>query len=421
MNKLVVFALFLLIGAFLIECSTPIKLQLTRKEKLTEYITMKRKAMGSKYVSNTVVPLLGNETLIGEYYVDVYLGSNNQHFTTQLDTGSSDLAIPDTSCSTCGKHPDGPYDSSKSSDSDSISCSSNKVTCPKCTSSQCSYSIAYGDGSGFDASVYLDDMTFGGLKAQQYFGAITQEHAGQGQSGFEPYPVDGIMGFAYGKISEIGAPTVFETLVNDGQIDNVFSMCLNATGGYLTLGEAGTHHTGNFVYTPIVQEQFYTIYLDDMSVFGNSIGVSADTYNRFGTIVDSGTTLLILPNAAYSALEDTLKDSCGSNNLVGICGVSNFVNIFNGFCYQMTEQEVMEYPPIRFTFGKGNSQIDVSISPKSYLRQGYCSDPSYYALAIAKGGLLSPLILGDTFMQNFETVFDRANTRVGFAPVHGCY
>ena len=364
----------------------------------------------------TLVPLLGSENKVGEYYVDVYLGNSQQHFTAQLDTGSSDLAIPAATCTTCGSHPDTFYSPTSAS---TIPCSSKAVACPACNGTQCSYQISYGDGSGFTALVYSDSAKFGGFNFTQYFGAIVVEHPGPGQSSFEPYPVDGIMGFAYGAISEIKAPTVFESLVNKGYINNAFSMCFSPTiGGALTLGGDGGYHSGNYQYTPIIKQEFYNIYLDDVTVSGKSIGVSASTYNFLtGTIVDSGTTLLVLPHKAFVAMNDTFHSLCSSNNLVGICGPGP--GLFDGVCVSLTAAQLAAFPPISFTFGQ-SSKISVSIPASAYLQQGFCLRQTSYALAIADGGLLLGTILGDTFMRNFETLFDVQNNRIGFAPVQNC-
>jgi hypothetical protein len=37
-------------------------------------------------------------------------------------------------------------------------------------------------------------------------------------------------------------------------------------GGSMTLGGTGGHHTGSYQYTPIIKEDFYTIYLSDIKV-----------------------------------------------------------------------------------------------------------------------------------------------------------
>lgn len=253
----------------------------------------------------------------------------------------------------------------------------------------------------------------------QYFGAISQEHPGPGQPSFEPAPVDGIMGFAYSSISEIKQPTVFETLVNASKINNQFSICLTSSGGSLTLGGDGGYHTGSFVYADIIKQNYYTVYLNDVSVNGNSIGVDPKFYNTFpGSIVDSGTTLLILPSKAFSALNQTFQAMCKTVNLVGICS-TNGRGLFDGACFDLTTSQLAAFPPISFSFKSGSSTSSVSISPDTYLQQGFCLGKTKYALAIVAGGRVSA-ILGDTFMKNFETLFDVQNSRVGFAPVKSC-
>ncbi len=141
-------------------------------------------------------------------------------------------------------------------------------------------------------------------------------------------------------------------------------------------------------------------------VSGKSIGVSSSTYNFLtGTIVDSGTTLLVLPHKAFVAMNSTFHSLCKTTNLVGIC--DGYPGFFDGACVSLTAAQFAAYPPISFTFGQ-SSKITVSIPASAYLQQGFCLKKTSYALAIADGGLLLGTILGDTFMRNFETLFDRA-------------
>lgn len=68
-------------------------------------------------------------------------------------------------------------------------------------------------------------------------------------------------------------------------------------------------------YTPIIQESYYVVAMEDFLVNNNSIGnhdylsfltligIPSTVYNT--TIVDSGTTLLVLPKNAFNAMVTT--------------------------------------------------------------------------------------------------------------------
>jgi len=207
---------------------------------------------------------------------------------------------------------------------------------------------------------------------------------------------------------------MIDSMVNAGEIDDIFSMCLSENGGVMTLGGVGNHHTGEISYTPITQHTWYVVELLDISVFGTSIGVDASIYNKGDTIVDSGTTLLYLPYVAYTALASAFMDSCPGSHLQGVCEGEG--NIFLGYCVDLTESDIEAYPDIVFTFESG---IQVSLPPQYYLVQGYCGNGAY-ALGISPELARDGTILGDTFMSAFECIFDRANSRMGFAPVSNC-
>ena len=96
--------------------------------------------------------------------------------------------------------------------------------------------------------------------------------------------------------------------------------------------------------------------------------------------------------------------------------------LFDGICFDMTPKEVTAFPPISFAMamagaGKDNKgTIELDLQPRFYLRTGtaFCDDEGYFGLGIDVGGNGEGTILGDTFMQPFTTIFDRANQRIGF-------
>lgn len=49
--------------------------------------------------------------------------------------------------------------------------------------------------------------------------------------------------FLYKRISEVLAPTMVDSMVANGYIEDIFSMCLTEQGGIITLGAAGNHHS----------------------------------------------------------------------------------------------------------------------------------------------------------------------------------
>lgn len=431
MNRLLV--VLVLCGLALLALSSPIDgftLPLTRRAHKREHL---RRIMNERFdwpadqklpIIHTrnarglvvqQVPLLGNSIKLGEVYMSLPIGTPYQNYTAQVDTGSSDLGLPDNQCSTCGKVAN-VYNPTKSSSSKIIPCKGTSFSCPACNASQCSYKISYGDGSGYSARLYTDTLQIGSLKpVTQGLGGIYQEVASGPLEPFEPFPVDGIVGIAYQKLSETDAPTIVDSLVNSGQIANMFSLCLTDDGGTFEFGGQLPYSQGATQSTPIVKQEFYQVTITDMSVNGQSFGVSQSVYNLGGAIFDSGTTEFLMPASAYSAFKSLLQKNCTSNPLVGVCDAGSRT-IFDGYCFQLTAAQIAAYPPIVIHFGSST----LSVPPQNYLLDGGCSRAGYYSSFIDSLSVGEGTILGDVVHRPYVVLYDRTNLKIAWTPVKNC-
>ena len=123
----------------------------------------------------------------------VTIGSKSQSFVIDFDTGSSDLWVPSSSCtsSTCR---------SKSRYTASSSSTASKKSG--------SFSIEYGDGSTVSGPVYTDVVSVAGVKVKtQTFSPVTTL-----SSSFSGDPIDGILGLAYPAISNLGEVSTLRIL-----------------------------------------------------------------------------------------------------------------------------------------------------------------------------------------------------------------
>ena len=99
---------------------------------------------------------------------------------------------------------------------------------------------------------------------------------------------------------------------------DIFSLCINPEHGSITLGGPPAHiHAGTIVYTPVVSQDFWTIWVEDVRVFGESIGVAPAIYNKGKAIVDDGTDAWYMPRPAWEGLRRTMEAHC--DGLVGLC------------------------------------------------------------------------------------------------------
>jgi len=205
---------------------------------------------------------------------------------------------------------------------------------------------------------------------------------------------------------------------------------------------------------------FYRIALVDMfvgsteeSIVPNTLGDTAKLFGR--TIVDSGTTLLILANEV-PALKSTihlfirlfirsmqfivdlrpigLHQQVYANmfvyfqlhfsHLPHISGSNTFFD--PGRCFVVPDPSV--YPTIYFRFRRSESSpndvVDLALPPWSYLMNGTnaLGMPCRFLGIVPNEGDNSYVgtILGDVFMQAFNIAFDRANKKFGIAPILDC-
>eukprot|EP01114_Cavostelium_apophysatum_P013049 TRINITY_DN3078_c0_g1_i1.p1 TRINITY_DN3078_c0_g1~~TRINITY_DN3078_c0_g1_i1.p1 ORF type:complete len:586 (+),score=131.58 TRINITY_DN3078_c0_g1_i1:50-1759(+) len=366
--------------------------------------------------------LYGAVNVTMEYYAAISLGTPEQIFLVQIDTGSASLAVPAVGCEQYTKtgnqptgtscdHADNFYDKSKSKTSKQFSCGDlDQCRCDQSTS-LCTQTLGYGDGSFLQGPLTEDVFTLGGLSAKVMFGQIKME-----SEGFGGTTTDGILGMAYHALDPIDGDDVFAKLVEANKINNAFSMCLGPDGGMLTLGGADDNYSaGEMVYTPITSETYYVVEMNDVLVGGQSIGLPPSYYNDDQTIVDSGTTLLLLGETAFNAMVSTFQTTvCQEHALDGVCNPDSDGNtIFTpGMCSGITPDIIALFPNISFNLaGAGN----LSVPPEMYFF-GY---KGYYCFGISPVDGVGA-ILGDVFMQNFNVLFDRENKRVGFAPVQNC-
>ncbi|XP_078181501.1 aspartic proteinase oryzasin-1-like [Carex rostrata] len=234
-----------------------------------------------------------------QYFGEIGIGTPAQKFTVIFDTGSSNLWVPSSKCSStqvaCRLHHR--YDSSKSR------------TYVKNGSSA---SITYGTGavSGFFSQ---DSVTVGDLVVKKQ---LLIEATKETTSVFASAEFDGILGLAFKEISVGSVDPLWYNMVNQGLVkQQVFSFWLNqdatkGEGGELVFGGVDPKHfVGSHTYVEVTQKGYWEFEMGDVLIGDNSTGYCSEGCNA---IADSGTSLLTGP----TAIVDEINAQIGASGAI---------------------------------------------------------------------------------------------------------
>jgi len=221
-----------------------------------------------------------------QYYGPVSVGTPPQKFQVIFDTGSSNLWVPSTNCSSCWFHPR--YDHSKS---------------PTYRANGTAFVLHYGSGP---VAGYLsrDNVIFGGLNVSgQLFGEI-YDVSGLGPA-YALGKFDGILGMGFESISMYGIQTVFGALLQQKLVDSpVFAFWLSQHDGHdgeLMLGGYNQAHVGSPVaWTPLISESYWEFQLESLTMSGKPITTATKA------VLDTGTSIMAGPVKDVQALAAAL-------------------------------------------------------------------------------------------------------------------
>lgn len=323
-----------------------------------------------------------------EYVGPVSIGTPAQVFDVVYDTGSSNLWVPDSTCTSCLNQ--NKFNSSRS------------ATYQKCVdpSYGCSLFLPYGSGTvlGFLAN---DTATVGGISIpSQGFGQITSEPGGVFDDGY----FDGILGLAYPTIAmPIGSflPGPVDNMIADKLIPApLFSVYLssepvgNDTHSEVLFGAVDKRwYEGDFTVVPFNVLQpllgYWAITVESITVGGKPS--SAGT-NIIG-VVDTGTSLICGPPAYMNPIIAQVNVTADCSNLSELPELS--FNIAGKNFTLTADQYVIQFPGEQPQCELGLAAFDAS------------------------GGLFDMWILGDTFLRAYYSVFNRGSNTVSFAKAVG--
>ncbi|KAM7205757.1 Endothiapepsin [Naviculisporaceae sp. PSN 640] len=340
-----------------------------------------------------------------EYLSPVEIGTPAQTLYLDFDTGSSDLWVFSTETQKDQVNGQKLYSPDKSSTAEKMQ--------------GASWQIQYGDGSTSSGDVYTDKVTIGGVTYKHQAVESAQLVSAEFSSDTQ---MSGLVGLGFTSINQV-LPDQQKTFF-DNILPNLDSPVFTAD---LKAGKPGSYnfgwidHTaciGNISYVPANSSNGYW----GMDALGYSITVpstSSASYNRTITaIVDTGTTLLLLPH-------DVVKDYYG---YISGSGYDSDQAAWTFPC------DATPIPDFALSIGP-DSQADSAYSsgastggplmitiPGSYMNYGMVSDDG--TTAMCYGGMQSDAavgfsILGDIVLKAAFVVFEndasRPNPRLGWA------
>ncbi|KAJ5095390.1 Peptidase A1 [Penicillium alfredii] len=350
-------------------------------------------ALGQKYMGRPNMPddmfqdtslkaSAGHDVLVdnflnAQYYSEITLGTPPQTFKVVLDTGSSNLWVPSSECSSIACFLHSKYDSSSSS------------TYKK---NGTEFSIRYGSGS-LSGFVSQDVLQIGDLKIKnQDFAEATSEPG----LAFAFGRFDGILGLGYDTISVNKMVPPFYNMLNQKLLDEpLFAFYLgnaNKEGDNSEATFGGVdknHYTGELIKIPLRRKAYWEVDFNAIA-----LGDNVAELDNTGVILDTGTSLIALP----STLAELLNKEIGAKK---------------GFTGQYTVEcdKRDSLPDLTFTLAGHN----FTIGPYDYVLevQGSCIS-SFMGMDFPEP--VGPLaILGDSFLRQWYSVYDLGNSAVGLA------
>ncbi|XP_010833315.1 PREDICTED: beta-secretase 2 [Bison bison bison] len=236
---------------------------------------------------------------------------------------------------------------------------------------------------------------------------------------------NGILGLAYATLAKPSSSleTFFDSLVAQAKIPNIFSMQMcgaglpvagsGTNGGSLVLGGIEpTLYKGDIWYTPIKEEWYYQIEILKLEIGGQSLNLDCREYNADKAIVDSGTTLLRLPQKVFDAVvEAVARTSLIPEFSEGFWTGSQLA------CWTNSETPWSYFPKISIYLRDENSSrsFRITILPQLYIQPMMGAGLNYECYRFGISPSTNALVIGATVMEGFYVVFDRAQKRVGFA------
>jgi hypothetical protein len=316
-----------------------------------------------------------------EYWGTIFVGKPRKQFTVIFDTGSGNLILPSSKCTSlpCQSHTK--YDPHASKTSTQVG--RDGVSIEEDPEQKREATIRFGTGK-IHGQFYKDELCLGQGSACYKANFIGTDY--ESEMPFDQCSFDGIMGLGFKDLSMGSGFNMVDDVVSQHSLpSNKFSVFLkdHEEGSEISFGGYKRSQAASEVlWAPVTRQSYWQIGIDDVTFDNKKTGLCS----KCQVAVDTGTSMLAGPTEVVDELGSKL-------NLKSDC--SNFHTL----------------PLLGFQVG----DKVLNLKPDDYIdRAGSMCSLSLMTLDVPppKGPLF---IFGDPFLRRFLTIYDRDGPRVGFA------
>uniref|UniRef100_A0A914D2G3 Peptidase A1 domain-containing protein n=1 Tax=Acrobeloides nanus TaxID=290746 RepID=A0A914D2G3_9BILA len=321
----------------------------------------------------------------GFYITNITIGTPPQQFLVLLDTTSSDLLIPDITIDLPG------YNLTKFNSS---------------ASSTYQFIGNTTDYAGNGMLIGQDVVKLGGIGAQQITIPKTRflQDSTVDFKDFYFGGISGILGLAFESLATTGGAPPLVNAINQGLLSQpIFTTYLigkkNQTssssdfypGGKITYGGLDPQNCGDVIaYQTLSSASYFQFTLSGISIGNYSNTKSYQTYIDVDFAIQGPSNLI--------------------NAIANELGAKYTGSVSGGYYYSIDCNA--KVPPLKLKIGSTTFSIDAKYLITAV--NGYC----VVNISILDNGGFGPsMILGQPFAQQYCTVFDLGNKRIGFAPM----
>lgn len=308
-----------------------------------------------------------------EWLGTISVGTPAQEFSVIFDTGSTDLWLPSTGCTSaeCAMQPR--FDDSASSTFVNLN-------------QQVSASYGSGDLFGYLGrdTVFLGNITV----VAQTFCLITEE---QGSWTSTNDPFDGLLGLAFESLSDTGNTPLFDSIINQGSLDRnevsfFFGSYSQSDAAAITFGTpVASYYVAPIQYIELSSKLYWQVVLKDIYVNGQPLNLCQQTSCL--AILDTGTTLLTGPSQGVSQIIQAVGAYSDCSNFESLPSITYVLSSPSGD--QLYEFDLEPYYYIMDEVDRGSD---------------YCA-PAIMSFDISPS--TSYWIIGDIFMRKYFTTYYR--------------